>query len=116
MDREQAKLILSAMRPGRDSAKDDVLFEEALAWLENDPELAEWFAAHQEGDNAMREALRTIQPPAHLRESIIAEAKVIPLGPPTVRRFPLHYWIASAAAIVVGLVIFLLNGGTGRMP
>lgn len=112
MNREEAKIILSAWRPGRDSAEGDVLFQQALACMESDPELAEWFAQQQTEDDRMREALREIEPPAHLREAILAEAKVVPIASPVAGRMRLAWAYAAAAAVfLVAAVVFFPRGG-----
>jgi len=109
MDNEQAKTILSAWRRG-DATEGDPLLELALALMESDPELAEWFAEQQDFDDEMRSAMRSIEPPPHLRESILAAAKVVPIEP----RRTLHpAWFAIAAGIVlaVGAVFFFVPRG-----
>jgi hypothetical protein len=108
MNTAQAKIILSAHRPGRDDeiADEDQLpdLETALACLETDPDLALWFAHQATTDEIMREALRTITPPDDLRNRILAEAKVT--------RFPKfsgpQFWLAAAACVLLGLSAFLL--------
>ncbi|CAN5559089.1 hypothetical protein BH09VER1_BH09VER1_38560 [soil metagenome] len=103
MDSEQAKIILSAHRPGRDDVESDALLSEALAAMENDPVLAAWFAEQQAMDAGMRAAVRSIQIPSHLRESILAQSKTL--------AFPTHrtswaspIWLAAAALVVIGIV------------
>jgi len=113
MNREEAKVILSAWRPDRDSAEGDALFEQALACMESDPELAEWFAAQQADDDRVREALRGIEPPAHLREAILSEAKVVPMASPATRRMSLAWaCVAAAAVFLVAAVVFFPRGGS----
>lgn len=111
MNREEAKIILSAWRPGRDSAEGDALFQQALACIESDPELAEWFAAHQADDDLMRQALRKIEPPAHLRDAILAEAKIVPMASPAARRMPLAWAYAAAAAVFLLAAVLFIPGG-----
>lgn len=109
MDREEAKIILSSRRAGKDSPESDALLEQALARMEDDAELAEWFAEHCAMDDAMRGALGTIVPPAGLKEEILAAAKVTPL-PVGRRRWSVHpAWLAAAAvvALAVGLSLML---------
>ncbi|PTX98344.1 hypothetical protein DB345_05795 [Spartobacteria bacterium LR76] len=102
MDREQAKTILSAWRPGVDDPAGHAGLEEALALMESDPELAEWFAAQQVEDDAIRAGLRSIEPPPGLRDAILAEAKTIdfpaerPSSPSVLAR-----WAAIAACAVL---------------
>ncbi len=97
MDSEHAKAILSAYRSsGAESA--EPYFVEALEQARRDPELGCWFAAQQTLDSQMRLALQGVQPPAHLKESILA-AKTI-----RVRRSRFHLsrpgMLALAACIV----------------
>lgn len=109
MDNEQAKTILSAWRRG-DAPEGDPLLEQALARMESDAELAGWFAEQQDFDDEMRSAMRSIEPPPHLRESILAAAKVVPIQPR--RHFP-PSWFAIAAGLVlaVGVAFFLIPRG-----
>lgn len=105
MDREQAKTILSAWRPGVDDPAGHAALEEALALMESDPELAEWFAAQQEEDDAIRAELRSIEPPPGLRDAILAQAKTIdfPAAPSVLAR-----WAAIAAcAVLAGLAVYV---------
>ncbi|MBN8712253.1 MAG: hypothetical protein BGO12_20245 [Verrucomicrobia bacterium 61-8] len=109
MDREQAKTILSAWRPGVDDPAGHAALEEALALMESDPELAEWFAAQQEEDAAIRAELRAIEPPPGLRDAILAQAKTIdfpaerPAAPSLLAR-----WAAIAAcAVLAGLGLYV---------
>lgn len=107
MDSEQAKIILSAHRPGRDDVESDALLTEALAAMESDPELAAWFVEQQAMDAGMRDAVQSIEVPAHLRDSILAQSKTVV--------FPAHrtswarpIWLAAAALVVIGVVAGLL--------
>lgn len=114
MNREQAKLILSAANAGEEYPEGDPRLEKALALMENDPALAEWFAAQNPLDHAMRDALRTIEPPAHLRESILAAAKVTPFPeePKLDRIFPI-LWMSAAGfvALAAAVAIYLAPRG-----
>lgn len=102
MDTAQAKLILSAYRPGRDdlATGEDPLpdLQEALACLEADPELAQWFAGQSDLDETLRSALREISPPPGLRERILASSKITPFPTLTAR-----LWLAVAACVLLGL-------------
>jgi len=107
MDCEQAKLILSAACSGEEFPEGDPRLEEALLLMENDPALAEWFAAQNELDEPMRQALRTIEPPAHLKESIMAAVKVTPFPAPQGRLFPM-LWMAAAGFVALAAVVAIL--------
>src|ERR1041385_6454511 len=76
MDRGQAKEILLGYRPGRDNAADPPTAE-ALALLEQDPELRLWFEQQQRVDDAIRIQLREMPVPTGLRERILAEQEVV---------------------------------------
>ncbi len=113
MDNEEAKLILSTWRPGQDAGEGDALLEEALALMENDSSLADWFAQQCAMDAAMSGALSTVEPPAHLREAILASARITSF--PARRRLPLA-WLAAAACVVLALgVAFLLPNRSGSL-
>jgi len=119
MDTEQARIILSAHRPESDDAEEIALFEEALAVMERDPGLAEWFAGQSRLDTAMRDALRSIQPPADLKAAILADAKTVDL-PVTARPNPwiTPTWLALAATVAVaaGIVFLVPHKPDTRVP
>lgn len=70
MDLDKIKERLAALRPdGLDL--DDPEVAELLALVEEDLELAEWFAQEQVFDQAFAEKLATIQPPEGLDERIV---------------------------------------------
>lgn len=100
MTREEAKSILIRYRTDRPDASDPE-FSEALRMAAGDSELRQWFALQQEFHNGVRAALRAAQPPAGLRERILAgkpaiEEKVI--------QFP-REMLAIAAAIALLFVV-----------
>lgn len=70
MNREQAKLILTAYRPGGEDAADP-FFADALQQARRDPELAAWFADQRRFDIAARNSLNLVAPPADLRSKIL---------------------------------------------
>jgi hypothetical protein len=112
MDREEARIILSAYRPDRDDAADPV-FAPALALLDQDRELADWFANQHALDLILQSAMQSIEPPADLKASILASAKTIPL-PTASRRWKHPIWLVAAAvvALLAGLA-FLIPSHTG---
>jgi hypothetical protein len=96
MTREQAKEYLSAVRAGEaDTA--DLAIREALELLQNDAELARWFAWQREVDDILIEKFSSIRSPDGLRENILAslEGKVR-----SIQRTKIA-WLALAATVVV---------------
>ncbi len=71
MNREQAKEILSAYRPGTDDEGDPV-FAEALRLAGRDPELAAWLTERQAFDAAVSRRLAASPLPAELLNAIRA--------------------------------------------
>ena len=81
MNNVEAKLMLRACRPGgRDAA--DPCFAEALAQVERDLELQQWFANEQAFDLRMRDKLQAAVPvPAGLKARLLAQRKIAPALP-----------------------------------
>ncbi|GHB91478.1 hypothetical protein [Cerasicoccus arenae] len=71
MDNKKIKERLAALRP-EDLHSEDPEIEELLMLVEEDLELAEWFAQEQVFDQAFADKLQQIEPPAGLDERIIA--------------------------------------------
>ena len=71
---DQAKLLLSAYRPGGADATDPA-FAEALAQAGRDPQLRAWLEESQRFDEAIAGKLRSVEVPANLRATILAGAK-----------------------------------------
>lgn len=107
MNTAQAKIILSAYRPGRDdqAKEEDSLpdLREALTRLKTDPELARWFADQSEVDEILRSAWREISPPPDLRARILASATTPSFPTPTT-----FLWLAAAACLVLGISLIPL--------
>lgn len=72
MDRDEAKKILELCRPGVAEDLQDPGLKAALALLETDPELADWFEAQQSVDARISGSLNTIEAPADLKDTILA--------------------------------------------
>jgi hypothetical protein len=106
MNNEQAKIILSAYRPGGEDAAAPQ-FAEALEQTRRDPELARWFAEERALDAAIAAKLKAAPAPAHLENTILAGRKVI--HPAGWWRQP--RWLAAAAAVVL-----LLAAGASLLP
>jgi len=101
MNTTEAKFILQARRPdGRDDA--DPRFAEALEQARRDPSLAEWLAREQAFDATVAGKLRSVQPPAGLREAILAGARMS--RPVPFWRRPQVLALAASVAIIVGLM------------
>lgn len=101
MNHQEAKLILSACRPGgADGA--DPRFQEALEYAQRDPELAAWLTRERRLDDAIGAKVRAgAQPPAHFKFAILAATRMVPVTP----WFQRPVWLAAAAAAVSGLIV-----------
>ncbi len=96
MTNEEAKFILNGYRPGGQDASNP-MFDEALAQAKTDPELGAWFKRVQAHDATVAGKISAMTPPAHLRQSILAGARLSE----TRRAWPVGRWLAAAAAIAV---------------
>ena len=103
MDKKEAQFILSAYRPNARDAGDSQI-EAALALVDRDPELKTWFGRELRQDQVIADKLRQIQPPAGLREQILAGMNLVDSSPPWWRRPPM---LAIAASIIVVFGLFL---------
>lgn len=104
MTNGEAKFILNAYRPNGSDASDEA-FGGALEQARQDPALGAWFQWQQRFDRAMIAKLGESQPPAGLREAILAGAKLS--RPESKRR---GWWnqpsvLAIAASLTVLLVV-----------
>ncbi|MDI1336377.1 MAG: hypothetical protein PSU94_09370 [Lacunisphaera sp.] len=100
MNNVEAKFILQGYRPdGADAG--DATFAAALEQTRADPALHEWFALEQAFDRAISAKLGLIQPPAGLREAILAGGRVT--SPVTTQRswWQQSVFLAAAASIAV---------------
>lgn len=105
MTNEQAKFTLRAYRPGGQDAADPA-FAEGLAQAARDPSLRAWFEREQAFDGALGAKLRTVTPPAGLREAILAGARA---SRRTSRLRRPTTWMAMAASVtlLLGTIWFL---------
>jgi len=101
MTRDEAKLLLGLYRPGQDDPEDP-MFSGALAMLATDGELAVWFERESAWNREMRDAVQAAAPPSRLRNSLLAESKVI--RPPVFAATP---WLAPVLAIAAVLVVLI---------
>ena len=95
MKNEEARFVLQAYRPnGADSS--NAFFAEALGQADSDAELRAWFAREQAFDAAIAAKLREIDPPADLRDNIMAGGRAGMWHRSTWR---LPVWLGVAAAV-----------------
>ena len=100
MDKSEIQFILRAFRPGTDDEKDPQ-FQEALARVREDPELAEWLRQEMEWDRALRERLRDQPVPSGLRGDILAGQRA-GIAAWNVRRRIWPWAAAAGLAVAVG--------------
>jgi hypothetical protein len=108
MNSAQAKDVLRLYRPGTDDER-DAEAAAALALAGSDPELKSWFSGQQGFNAGVREQLHRIEPPASLREQILAGH----------RRTLVRVWwrrpellaIAAAIVVVISLASFRMSHG-----
>lgn len=99
MNRARAREILAGYRPGHDLAQDPQVAA-ALALLEQDPELARWFAHEQALDTALRHRLQEIPIPSGLEARILANR-------PTRRARPIRWWNATLLPAAATLLLVI---------
>jgi hypothetical protein len=110
VNRKEAKQLLLLYRPESAEAPDPGTAA-ALALLDEDADLREWFEKEREFQRALRQKLRQLPAPAALRERILADSKVVRLPP----RWRHPAWLAAAAAILLLLGLAVLQLGS-RAP
>lgn len=104
MNRDEARLILGAFRPGGADAADPRV-RAALELTKSDPELSQWFAGQQAFDARMAQSLQGVPIPSDLRERLLDHR-------PRVTRRPVAWWrpawgswqVRAAAAAVIVLI------------
>ena len=96
MDKQEAKLLLQALRPAQLDASQPVIAE-VLAMVEKDSELKAWWEAQQSFDLKVSAKLREIQVPDELRSMILAGRKIEQFR--TQPHF--SWWLAAAAAVAI---------------
>lgn len=100
MNNEEAKFLLQAYRPSGHDASDPA-FAPALEQAKNDPALARWFAREQAHASAVAAKLRAVQPPAGLREAILAGGRATEQIAASGSRRAWPQWLAIAASIAI---------------
>ncbi len=98
MNPREARFILRAHRPDGRYPAHDPLFADALAEIDRSPDLARWLEREHALDATVANKLEGIQPPAGLRETILAGARASRLHRPAWRQ---PRWFALAAAITI---------------
>jgi hypothetical protein len=100
MTPSEARRILQTHRPHtRDADLPEVA--EAMTLVRNDPQLQAWFEEHQRVEESLRGKLRSVAPPADLRERIAAAStpRTIPLwGNPALKAAALIALLGIAVA------------------
>lgn len=109
MNNQEAQFILRAYRPQGQDARDPH-FAAALEQARLDPALGQWFAREQAFDSAIAQRLGTVEPPAHLRASILAGARASRSSRWWRLGIPLA--VAASLTVLLTLALFLRPGRT----
>lgn len=109
MNDNEARFLLRAFRPDGSDALDP-RFAEALAQAEKSPALQSWLKREKSFDHAVANKLREMQPPAGLRDAILAGGRVS--QQPRVGRSN-FVWLAIAASVAVAFTLALKLHHTG---
>lgn len=111
MNRTEAQFILGACPPGP-LPTDDPQVTEALALAEQDPELSSWLRESRDFDAAVAAKLRRMEPPAGLRDALLAGRRLTPVAMRPRWRQP--QWLALAALLVLCLGLATVWLGRGN--
>lgn len=101
MDKEEAKFILSACRPGDQDAEDSQ-FQEALELARTDEELGAWLEREKALDTAISAQLLKSPVPEDLRDSLLAGHRLV--------RVPFRKRRAGILAAAAAVVLLLASG------
>jgi hypothetical protein len=114
MDRQEAKVVLQALRPDDLSTAQPSVIE-ALVYVESDPELKAWWEAQQAFDLKVAAKLAKVPLPVDLRANIVAVRKIEPFTPQPQPRLSL--WLAAAAVVAILCVAgtFMRVSATGPL-
>lgn len=104
MTSQEAREALSLYRPGS-AEGDGPQVAEALAQVQRDPELREWFERTGQFHRTLREKFREIPVPTGLKEKILSNNKIVRV--PWWRQ---PSWLAAAAAVVALLLGWVFLG------
>lgn len=115
MKSESIRALLEAYRPG-ENLESDPQMRAALDAAARDPQLAALRAKTEEFDAAFAARVRQIQPPADLRERILAahaagkagSAKATPALPTASNPVPFRNWLHPAAFALAAVVVLSL--------
>jgi hypothetical protein len=102
MNTNEAKETLLLYRGSIDDT--DPQLQEALAYAQRDPELAEWLREQRGSYDAVRSKLREIEPPSDLAEKIIRQRPI-----PFRRGWTQMLQLAAAIVISAGITAVALN-------
>ena len=114
MTREEAKSILHLCPPSREPDRDDPQVAAALAVMDGDDELRQWFEDQRAFDARFADALSEVSAPESLKDSILGardEARADGAAdadgdPPTrSRAWWRNPWLAAAAVIVLLFIV-----------
>ena len=104
MTHVEAKRILELCRPS-DRQSNDPEIQQALAMLRADAELRAWYEEHLRTEEAIREKFQSIPVPAHLKQRLLEQNKIV--RPQFV--WGTRQWLQMAAclAVLIGVVVAL---------
>jgi hypothetical protein len=106
LNREQAREILMAWRPGLDLEQDSEVAR-ALETARQDPELRAWLDRHAAFQEGMKEAWSSIPVPPDLEDRILARAKTVSI--PSRRMRAAIVAVAAAVVMLLGLSVLWLG-------
>jgi hypothetical protein len=109
MTRQQAKEILAVYRPGTDDEQDPI-FAHALELARTDAELKLWFDEALAFDRSVKSELARIIAPAQVRDSILAQQKIIRPKVWWQRELTRVQWAAAAAIVVTAASVAIWLG------
>jgi hypothetical protein len=105
----EAKQILLLHRPWLGGSP-DAETAAALALVQSDAELKRWWEDHLACQQALRAKLRAVPVPAHLKEAILTERKIV--RPVFWQRPPVRLAAAAACVLLLGIAALMLQPRT----